>query len=301
MYELEILDPSRIRDFKALIYPSDARWQLESLLPVGTPTGVLAHVKGQALGLAVVMVHSKSGFAYVVSLYVEPTSRNKGIGTALLQKIEEYLKKESGLIVCLNFKHEEPDEVPLQKVLEKCGWERPQVHGYQFYSTIERFLTDLAWTQRQRTYPYHSYIFPWTNLTAEEKQKLKEEEGPNSWRATQTSPFFFDGHFEPQTSLGLRVEGEVVGWIINHLIKPDTLLYGSYFVRPRFRGLGHSIGLLLESIKLQKKAGIPVLTWYVNASDNAVKTFYQKLLSPCVTREEEWWSSAKPLNETPLK
>jgi len=91
------------------------------------------------------------------------------------------------------------------------------------------------------------------------------------------------------------VKGKIDGWIINHQIAPDTILYGSYFVRRMYRGLGHPIGLLFESMKRQRETGILKTTWYVRAQDKEIKKFYRKLLGLCIMSEEECWQSSKML------
>jgi GNAT superfamily N-acetyltransferase len=299
MYDLEVLDSSRILEFENLFYDSEVRSSLEQVDYYKSVMGVLARFKGQPVGLALGKVFLKGDTGQVLSLYVDSTFRNKRMGTALMQKVEAELKKKHCDNLTLGFKADELELLSLKKLLDKCGWEPPKIQGYNYQTTVEHFFKDLPWARRSREFPYRSYIFPWKDLTKEEKQKLEEEEGPDSWKETGTSPFFFGGTFEPQTSLGLRVGGDVVGWIINHQIKPDEILYGSYFVRPRFRGRGLSISLLLESLKLQKEAGIPNCNWFVEAPNKLVKKFYQKVLGPCVIKEEEFWLASKSLKEKP--
>ena len=96
MYDLETLDQSRIGDFATLICP-EGRAQLEQLPPQTAVVGVLARLRDQAVGLALSGVYPRSGSAWVISLYVDPASRNQGLGTALLGKSEEEVKKRECL------------------------------------------------------------------------------------------------------------------------------------------------------------------------------------------------------------
>ncbi len=296
MYSVIILEKTDISEYEFLA-DADTLQQLKEYDP-DKNIAIGARDKDKVLGLAFGSVYKpekEASMSGIHLLQVDPEYRNKGIGTALLQKMEEETRiRECGKMT-IGFKKMEEEFESAKKLLAKCGWEPPEIHGYSYWTTIERFFRDLAWVKRKRRFPYHDYIFSWTELTEEERKSLKEEEGPDSWKVEGTSPFFFEGKFEENTSLGLRVKGKVDGWIINHQIAPDTILYGSYFVRRKHRGLGHSIGLLLESMKRQRETGILKTTWYVRAQDKEINKFYRKLLGPCIMSEEECWQSSKKL------
>jgi GNAT superfamily N-acetyltransferase len=296
MYSVKNLEKTDMSDYEFLaddeILQELKKFDPEKNIAIG------ARDQDRVLGLAFGSVYKREKEASMLGIHllqIDLEYRNKGIGTALLRKIEKESLKRACEKMTIGFKKVEQEFEAAKRLLAKCDWESPEIHAYGYRTTIERFFKDLAWVKRKRKYPYHDYIFPWTELSEEERKSLKEEEGPDSWKVEGTSPFFFDGKFEENTSLGLRVKGKVDGWIINHQIAPDTILYGSYFVRRKYRGLGHSIGLLLESIKRQRETGIPRFTWYVQAKDKEIKRFYQKLLGPCIMSENECWQSSKML------
>ena len=64
---------------------------------------------------------------------------------------------------------------------------------------------------------------------------------------------------EPCNSLGLRSDNEVVGWMITHRTRPDTIQYTSLYVEPavRRRQPGIGMALLAKSICLQIESGVP--------------------------------------------
>jgi GNAT superfamily N-acetyltransferase len=296
MYSVKILEKTDISDYEFL---ADAEF-LQELKKFDPDKNIAIGARDQdkVLGLSfgsVYMPEKGARISGISLLQVDPEYRNKGIGTALLRKMEKESRKRACGKMTIGFKKVEQEFDTAKRLLAMCGWEPPEIHGYGYWTTTERFFKDIAWVKRKIKYPYHDYIFPWTELTEEERKGLKEEEGPDSWKVEGTSPFFFEGKFEENSSLGLRVDGKIVGWIINHQIAPDTILYGSYFVRKKYRGLGNSIGLLLESTKRQRDTGIPRITWYVQAKDKEIKKFYQRLLGPCIMREDEYWQSSKAL------
>jgi GNAT superfamily N-acetyltransferase len=296
MYSIKILEKKDLSDYEFLaddeILHELKKFDPEKNIAIG------ARDQDRVLGLAFGSVYKPEKGASISGislLQVDLEYRNKGIGTALLRKMEKESRKRACEKMTIGFKKVEQEFETAKRLLAKCGWEPPEIHGYSSWTTIERFFRDLEWVNQETELSCHDYIFPWTELTEEEREGLMEEEGPDSWKVEGTSPFFFEGKFEENTSLGLRVDGKIVGWLINHLIAPDTILYGSYFVRKKYRGFGNTIGLLLESVKRQREAEIPRLTWYVQAKDKEIKKLYQELVGPCITSEDECWQSSKVL------
>ncbi len=296
MYPVKILEKKEISDYE-LLADAEILRELKKFDP-DKNIAIGARDQDRVLGLTFgteYKLEKKAGILGISMLQVASEYRNRGIGTTLLKRVEDESRKRKCGKMSIGFRKVEKEFETAKRLLVKCGWDLPEIHGYSYRTTIERFFRDLAWVKRKNEFPYHDYIFPWTELTEEERKSLKEEEGPDSWKVEGTSPFFFDGKFDEKTSLGLRVKGKVDGWIINHQIAPDTILYGSYFVRRKYRGLGHSIGLLLESMKRQRGTGIFKTIWYVRAQDKEINKFYRKLLGPCIMSEEECWQSSKKL------
>ena len=85
---------------------------------------------------------------------------------------------------------------------------------------------------------------------------------------------------EPLNSLGLRYQGEVVGWLISHRIAPDTIRYTCSFTRQDLQKFGRHLGLMSEAIKLQYEAKIPYIIWTIPIHHRAMVEFTKKRISP---------------------
>jgi len=185
---------------------------------------------------------------------------------------------------------------PVLHLLEKDGWDKPKVASYCYRAAIDKVFESAPWVNKDRRYRYRQYIFPWSNLTDEERTQLEDEKGPGSWRdeITPSSPLIFPKTFEPNTSLGIRIQGEIAGWNITGMYEPDTLLYGSYFVRKHFRNAGMPIALLLESLKRQQASGIVNVIWFAAAENKMVK-LYDRIFGPRISSRNAVYTVNKRL------
>ena len=111
-------------------------------------------------------------------------------------------------------------------------------------------------------------------------------------------PLVFGNDFEPNTSLGVRIDGEIVGWMINGLYGADTVLYGSYFVRRPYRNAGMAISLLLEALKRQREVEIPNCVWFAQNSNPEAKRLYDKILAPCILSRNAVYITRKILHDS---
>ncbi len=298
MYSLKILEKNDISDYESLA-DADLRLILKKY-DQDKNIAIGARNMDKVLGFVYGRIFKPENEAPIIGInlpQVDTEYRNQVIGTALLQKMEEESRKRECEKMSLDFKYVDAEFEVVKELLLKCGWESPVLQTNEYQTTVERFFNDLPWTKLPRKYPYHACIFPWDELSEGELQKLREEKGPDSWKAEGFPPSYFDIPFtyEKNTSLGLRMNGEVAGWLINKQMEPDRIIYDFYFVRKKYRGLGLSIGLLLESIRRQRETVIPKCVWYVKASDKKINKFYQKLLGPCIMSKEEYWHSSKEL------
>ena len=234
----------------------------------------------------------------VYRLEVKKAFRNLGVGTALLKRFETD-SADLDLLELFVIENEESHGAIL-RVAKKNGWSDPKISSYCYRTTIEKFFESVPWAKKQREYRYQQYFFQWKELTSAERNQLKNEEGPDSWRdePDPASPLVFGNDFEPNTSLGVRIDGEIVGWMINGLIGADTVLYGSYFVRRPYRNAGMAISLLLEALKRQREVEIPNCVWFAQKSNPEAKRLYDRILAPCILSRNAVYITRKILHDS---
>ncbi len=147
-----------------------------------------------------------------------------------------------------------PKAIVTEALPANSGWQPLQVAMLLCKGT----MTDIAyagWLHRYRL-PEGFEIFPWSELTTNERHNILARQRRELWFPPELTPFQEVQRIEHLNSLGLRHHSEVVGWMITHRVAEDTIQYTSLFVRKELQGLGRAVPLLAEAIKRQMPSGI---------------------------------------------
>ncbi|MBD2082607.1 GNAT family N-acetyltransferase [Leptolyngbya sp. FACHB-17] len=281
------LTPTNCQEFEALTFPSlQKRWQTHQQR--GNLGGVVAIVGGVMVGLAIVDLFPEG--AEVLSLFVVPEYRQHGIGAQLLHYVETALRRLKCPQVQIRYRVSDLTNQALEAILNHQGWQAPKTDFLITKTTIEA-LKQAPWVY-QYPLPPKFTVFPWLELTkAERGGILHRRSYPES-----LNPFHSDPRLEPINSLGLRYQGEVVGWTINHRVATDTIRYSTMYVEPQFQRLGRGFSLLTEAIKRQIESGIPYATTAVSSENLPMLRCTDRYYKPYATYLSESRSSYKVLD-----
>ena len=138
-------------------------------------------------------------------------------------------------------------------------------------------------------------IFPWHNLTATEREVIKQQIKTDPLVA-RFNPFLEEDKLEPLNSLGLRYQDRVVGWVITHRIAPDTIRYTQMFVAPDTQPLSRSALLLAKAIQLQVEAKQATKgTFRVDLDNKPMVKFLHRRLAPYLEDIRKAWTVSKCL------
>ena len=233
---------------------------------------------------------------FVSHLEVSNGYQNSGIGSELVRLLEDSAT-ECGKITFPVIENQQNHEAAL-KVLRKNNWGEPRITKFSYCSTIEKFFESSQWPAKIPRYRYQKHFFSWSELTAEELKQLEEDEGPGSWRDDPfpSSPMAFGEKFEPNTSLGVRSHGEVIGWCITGMYGPDTLLYGSFFLRKQHRTTGIAVSMFLESLRRQQEVGISRIVGFVDKDNIEVQQLHERLFPPHILSKNAVYTVEKMSN-----
>ena len=103
------------------------------------------------------------------------------------------------------------------------------------------------WWGRGRL-PEGGEMFMWTELTAAERAHMQKTNAETPWIDPLLEPWICDARADPISSVGMRVNGEVLGWVINHRAPPNFVVFTTAFVRKDFQRIGALFKLLVHSI-----------------------------------------------------
>lgn len=236
------LTPANSIQFDAFTFPSLAkRWQV--FQQRGSLCGIAALQAGQMVGLVIAESLFQTSTIDVLSLFVSPAHRQQGIGTTLLRLLEKAALKLNCAQLQVRYQATDIAQVALESIVTKLGWSTPAMDFLLVESTTEH-VKQAPWLHKYPL-PAAFTIFPWTELTTCEADLLRQRQD----YPTVFSPFSDDPRLEPLTSLGLRYQSRIVGWMITHRVAPDTIRYSTMYVEPQFQKLGRGVSLFAEALK----------------------------------------------------
>jgi GNAT superfamily N-acetyltransferase len=292
MYDYLVLDSLNASTYKHLTYP----WLQQRLdrLSSQNLTNIALGValQGQPVGLVLVECPKNQHQANILSLIVAQEHRQQGLGTALLMQIEQILK-ESGcqqinLLYSLNL------TTPiLERMLKQQNWETAFFYSWQCLTNLETIKS--APFLHRYSLPNKFTIFPWVELTAQERTKIEQRDRGLNY-PDELCPFQED-RIESFASIGLRDDREeVIGWSIVEQLMPNCVVYKALFIKPEFQTTGLGVHLLAASINRQlTDEKVTEAMFIVLAENTMMLRFVKRHLSPYLTAINSFWKSSKLL------
>lgn len=223
------------------------------------PIAMVARSQGRPVGLALAELPIDTGAdpergPEVLSLFVRPEDRKRGIATALLEALEARVGERGFPELKAVYMGGRPGNAALERVLEKRGWSAPAVRTVTLRFT-PRGARNCPWYGRARLSAEYE-IFPWTELRPEERDEIRRSQAAAIWIPPGLEPWRHDAHgFDAVSSLGLRYRGRVVGWVINHRVSPTTVRFTCSYMRKDLGRRGRIMPLYTESLRRLEDTG----------------------------------------------
>jgi ribosomal protein S18 acetylase RimI-like enzyme len=291
MYNYRVLDRLNAPTYKHLTYP----WLQERLDKLSTPelTNIAIGValQEQPVGLVLAEYLPNQNQANILSLMVAQEHRQRGLGTALLMQIEEILKEYGCQQLDILYKLNLTTPI-LERLLKQQNWTPASFYSLQCLTNRETFKQ--APFLYRYTLPKKFTIFPWVELTAQERTKIKQRENGLNY-PDELYPFKED-RIEALYSVGLRYGEEVVGWSIVQRVMPNLVTYKSLFVKPEFQSIGLGVHLFVASANRQLSDEKVTEAMFIVLKDNIrMLRFVKRHLVPYLTATNIFWKSSKLL------
>jgi uncharacterized protein (TIGR03032 family) len=270
------LNAESLAPYDAMTFPSlQQRWQRKPQL--GELMAVSASIEGTMVGFAVAEV-DRHQTAEILSLFVDEGYRRQGIGKCLMAQLQQDLRASCAAIH-LNYRRTAVTD-GMEPILQRLGWQLPRSQFLLAQTTTER-ISQAPWLHQ---YPLSSEfaIFPWLELTVDEQRYIERLEYPDG-----LSPLADGERLEPLNSLGLRYQGQLVGWMVTHRVAVDTIRYSTLFVEPRFRAKARGIALLSAAICRQIASPVPNYKFAVAGENELMLRFVRRHLQPYLTQLSE--------------
>lgn len=262
--------------YSSLTYPTYCP-RLQTLNADDNTVAIGASIVGKPVGLAMAEIQEDKS-ATVLSLFVIQAYRNQGIGTDLLNRLEKELSSRGCTSIGFIYTTDQPTTSTLEHLLDKGGWSSPETRRI-ICKTSAHEMSHAPWMHPRRKLPDSYSIFPWTEITPEERAVIQKQK-TQSWIHPDLIPFKYEQDLEPINSIGLRYQGQVVGWLITHRTAPDTIRYSCAYVRPDLQKVGRLIFLYIRAVRLQVAANVPFIIWTTCLEHTGMINFTKKHMGP---------------------
>ncbi|MFC5496920.1 GNAT family N-acetyltransferase [Caenimonas terrae] len=271
----------RIHTFPALRHLLDNAGDAR-ILAVGAVDGSNRPV-GLALGHPSIAADDGQ-WAQLLSLYVQPESRGAGVGSGLLSAFGALCLERGLPEIRATYMTGQSSTATLERFLASSGWSAPEGRMLVIQATLES-IKAAPW-MKTFALPDRMEVVRWLDLTEQDRSGIRDSQREQAWVPADLYPFDHEANCEPVTSLALKLEGRVVGWVINHRVE-GVLRFTCSFVHRRLQRMGRILLLYNESVARMPLAGLQVGMWTVPVWHPAMAAFARRWMAPYATRFEE--------------
>jgi GNAT superfamily N-acetyltransferase len=279
--------------YASLTYPG-LRPTLWRLPPFGNYMAIGACHDRAPVGLLLAYIDSGAAAGTVASVFVLEEYRRRGIAAALLARGEEELRQSGCRSVDIQYTAGRPEIAFLEGLLARRGWLPPETTMLSCKATSA--VLEAPFFRAYRLPPGFE-VFLWKDLSAADRKLMVQSHAARPWIPRELNPFVSEVDCEPLTSVGLRQDRDVVGWMITHNRLPMSIRYTCGYVREELKRSGLFIPLLESAIRRQLLhfPNTPG-TWTVLLRHEAMIRFVRKRMSPYVVSVREVRRSSKILD-----
>jgi GNAT superfamily N-acetyltransferase len=240
--------------------------------------------------------------AEVVSFVVRSGLRRRGLGKVLLGAVEAELSRRGVRAVEGMFRDSWKSADAVRALLASAGWSEPRLKVL-LVATDFRMLEGEIFEERPVPEGYE--IFPWRELSPDERREIVRRQQRGAWYPETLSPFHLEDRIDSEVSVGLRRLGSgegngsdgsrVIGWMIAHRVKDELVQYTSLFVEEGHGKLGRGLPLIAAAARRQRAAGVPRGIFMVQGENRAMRRLLERRMAPYLTERAELLASGKRL------
>jgi GNAT superfamily N-acetyltransferase len=229
----------------------------------------------------------------MLSILGAPDFRGRGVATKLLAALEDAARGSAAVRQLTGVYMTGRPSIPaLERVFAKCGFPPPALRMIVLKFTPEEAAT-CDWYKKARM-PAGCTIFPWVEMTDEERARLKQSQADRAWIHPELEPWRSDKRFDEVSSVGMRKDGEVVGWVINHRASPTLVTFTTSFIRADLARRGGIFPLYVASIERLMGSGV-ICSFVTSAKFESMVRFALRRGAPFIHYTGETREASKAL------
>ncbi|MBZ0115220.1 MAG: GNAT family N-acetyltransferase, partial [Thermoanaerobaculia bacterium] len=250
------------------------------------PFGIVARADDRVVGLALAELPASPGgkntdTAVLLSVFVRPEARRQGIATALVAAFEQETARRSFHKVGAIYTTGRPGMDWMEQVFAKRGWQDPVAASSVVHFTPQAALGSKFFTPRSLAHYQHAFeIFPWHEITAEDREVIERTNREQCWIEPALGPFKHELEELDPSSVGARRDGVVVGWVLNHRVSPTTVRHTIGYVRPDLARRAKLLALLHPCWTDLMQQGVTLCTFATPHCYPPMVAFIHRLFAP---------------------
>ena len=231
----------------------------------------------------------------MLSLFVRPELRGRGIGTALVAALEQEVARAGFDRLVTVYTRGKPAIEAVERILWKRAWEAPQTRTLSVrFPPAAALEAEVFAERRMGVLAAGLELFAWRDLGAAERDELRASHERSPWITPALAPWRFEAAgFDPVSSVGARWRGAVVGWVINHEVTPGTVRFTCSFMRKDLSRRGRIVPLYRESIRRLAEAGTERATFVTPVNYPNMIRFIERWIVPVAEFAAETRGSRK--------
>jgi len=262
------LDAAVARAFAELTFPAYRRL-LELEVTVRHPEqgdvrpirpvaiGALRGDRPVGLALAEVPVET-GGEAEMLSLFVAPEERRRGLGRQLTAALAAELEREGAPAVSAVWTSGRPAIEYLEKILAAEGWTAPQARTVSVRFRPEEMLTLSLFSPRHLAALDPGFEYgSWAEVSVDELAALRASNEAKRWITPGLEPWSYDEKipYDAATSVAARLRGELVGWVLTQRIDDRLLRWTVSFLKRTLSRRGRIVPVYRDSLRRTVASG----------------------------------------------
>ncbi len=266
------------------------------------PVAVVARSGGRLAGLALAELpldpaDGAERRPELLSLFVRPAARCGGVATALLAALEREFVRRGATALATVYTAGRPAIPALERVLEKRGWDPPRARTLSVrFPPAAALGSDLFSDRRMGALSGRLELFPWRDLDEASRARIRSTHDAAPWITPALAPWRFEAAgIDPLSSIGARYRGEVVGWVLNHVVAPGTVRFTCSFLRKDLSRRGRIVPLYHESLRRLAEGGVERATFVTPVSYPNMIRFILRWIAPIAEFVGETRGSGKQL------
>jgi len=227
------------------------------------------------IGMSIANYDMSQEFSEIVSFYIDPKYRNKGIGQELLSKTEQILAHKGYKEVRTYYWSSWDSFQATNHMLKKQDWSEPEQLMKLFRTTSDR-VVKIPFRENV-VLPENYKIIPWSWISPDEKKAIREEQEFIPFYPEYLSPFNNEEKINYYNSLALKYKDKLAGWHIAYWYSPETIEYSNLFIRPEYRlGMKTPLEMIKMASLLQVEQGIPEYLWLVGLENPVLEEYFER-------------------------